>query len=245
MHKLSFGDAVKNRTDLKALENKVEQKTAETQNVARVLGQALTKMKSDNDEYAKSPDATGSEIQIRNNMQTTLTRKFTEDVQYFQDIQSSYKAKMKENVERQVKIVKPNATAEEVEAAMEGETDIFAQAVVNAGPKHAAAKAALEAIQDKHRDILKLEKSIIELQQLFNDMAVLVDQQSELIDQIEHTVNETLTHVEKAVDNLQKAGKMQKAARRKMCCIIGLFLGIGAMVAAPIFLARSRKNATR
>ncbi len=41
----------------------------------------------------------------------------------------------------------------------------------------AQAKQSLKDIEDRHNDILKLEKSITELRDMFMDMAMLVEQQ--------------------------------------------------------------------
>ncbi len=159
-------------------------------------------------------------------------------------MQANFKGKLRQTVERQVKIVKPNATAEEVENAVEGNAAIFKQEIVHQGPQHAAAKNALADIQDKHKDIMKLEKSIAELAQLFNDMAILVDQQGEMLDSIENCVNSAVSYVEKGVSELQKANKYQKKARNKMCCLIGLFLIIAIAIAVPVILTTSSKNKT-
>ena len=68
----------------------------------------------------------------------------------------------------------------------EPQPEIFTQQILQ-GPGHASARNALADIQEKHRDIMKLEASIAELHQLFLDMSVLVESQGELLDQIEYT----------------------------------------------------------
>lgn len=41
----------------------------------------------------------------------------------------------------------------------------------------AQAKRMLEDVEDRHGEILKLEKSLLELHGLFSEMAILVDEQ--------------------------------------------------------------------
>ena len=95
--------------------------------------------------------------------------------------QTKYKNKYRERVERQYRIVKPDVTREEIDAAFEGgpnaQPQIFTQQILQ-GPGHASARNALADIQEKHRDIMKLEASIAELHQLFLDMSVLVESQA-------------------------------------------------------------------
>lgn len=52
-------------------------------------------------------------------MQGTLTQKFLELAQEYQEVQSNYKNKYQEKIERQYKIVKPDATQEEIEEIIE------------------------------------------------------------------------------------------------------------------------------
>lgn len=77
-----------------------------------------------------------------------------------------------------------------------------------------AAKNALADIQDKHRDIMKLEQSIVELHQLFVDMSVLVETQGEMLDQIEYSVQQAHAFVEKGVKSLEQAKQSQKDSRK-------------------------------
>ncbi len=78
----------------------------------------------------------------------------------------------------------------------------------------AEAKRALQDIQDRHADIVKIEKSVIELQQLFMDMSVLVAAQGEMLDHVEIQVNNAVADTEKGVDALKDAVKYQKRSRK-------------------------------
>merc|ERR1719482_1632854 len=92
---------------------------------------------------------------------------------------SRYKNKYREKVERQYRIVKPHATKEEIDEAFDSgsqQPELFTQQILQ-GPGHAAARSALADIQERHRDITRLETSIAELHQLFLDMSVLVESQ--------------------------------------------------------------------
>lgn len=86
------------------------------------------------------------------------------------------------------------------------------------------AKKALEDIQSKHREVMKIEKSILELQQLFMDMAVLVAAQGEVIDQIVVHVDNAVNDTEAGVKELATAVTIQKKTRKKMCMIIGFIM---------------------
>jgi t-SNARE complex subunit (syntaxin) len=90
---------------------------------------------------------------------------------------------------------------------------IFAKQVVNTGQRNEARKA-LEDIQNRHRDVQRIEKSILELQQLFMDMAVLVAAQGEMVDQIAIHINDAANDTEAGVKALKNATELQKKTRK-------------------------------
>lgn len=54
-------------------------------------------------------------------MNTTLTRKFIDEMKAYQQAQQQYKNDIKRKVKRQVLVVKPDATDEEVDDVMKSE----------------------------------------------------------------------------------------------------------------------------
>jgi syntaxin 1A/syntaxin 1B/2/3 len=76
------------------------------------------------------------------------------------------------------------------------------------------AKKALEDIQTKHAEVVKIEKSILELQQLFMDMAVMIATQGEVIDQIAVHIDAAVEETSKGAVHLQKAVKIQRGNRK-------------------------------
>lgn len=66
-------------------------------------------------------------------MHGTLTQKFLELVQEYQEVQTTYKNKYQEKVERQYKIAKPDATQDEIDEAMESgdSSKIFANQILD------------------------------------------------------------------------------------------------------------------
>jgi len=196
----------------------------------------------ENKEFANANKGS-SEARIRTNMHGTLTRKFVDLMADYQELQTKYKNKYRERAERQYKIVKPEATIEELEAAVEDPkaNEIFTQQFFHGN--QTAARTALADIQERHKDIMKLETSIAELHQLFLDMSVLVESQGELLDQIEYTVSQSVNYTGKAVEELRTANKYQKKVRKKMCCVIVIILIIIVVIAVP--LLTSRKDDSR
>jgi len=165
-----------------------------------------------------------AQLKIRKNMKGALTKKFVDLMTEYQELQNKYKNKYRERVAAQYKLVKPDASEEEIDTAIEsGDTQIFAKAILDMERKEKA-KTALSYVQNKSQDIRRLEQSILELHQLFLDLAVMVEAQGELIDQIEDNVSTTLSNTKSAVENLRAANKYQKKSRKRMCCLIVIFI---------------------
>ena len=198
----------------------------------------LKAMDLENKDFAKRNEG-ASEARIRSNMHGTLTRKFVDLMAEYQEIQTKYKNKYRDRVERQYRIVKPNAEQSEIAQVLddpEASENIFANQL-NRSAGHAAARNALADIQERHQDIKRLEASISELHQLFLDMSVLVETQGELLDQIEYTVGQSVNYTGKAVEELRTAGKYQRKVRKKMCCVIIVLLVILIIFLSSFFAA--------
>jgi len=214
--------------------NEVQQTIDATNLIVTEVRTRLDKLKTDTANFQSTKSATPTEVRIRTNMHGTLTQKFLELMKEYQEVQTTYKNKYKEKVERQYKIAKPDATPDEIEEAMESgdSSKIFANQILDTH-LHAQAKNALAYIEARHRDIVRLEASILELHQLFVDMAVLVDAQGELLNQIEFNVNSSVAYTKEGVEQLKQAVEYQKKSRKKMCIIIVILVIIMIVILAP------------
>ncbi|KAI9011218.1 t-SNARE, partial [Gaertneriomyces semiglobifer] len=175
----------------------------------------IKKLDEENKSMVKKPDAQSqSDARIRISQHSSLLKKFLDTVQQYKDTQQKFQDKYKQRLQRQFLIVKPNATEEEIEKVMDGKQGpIFAQEIKMTGQRREAQRA-LDDIQERHRDILRIEQSIIELQQLFMDMAVLVSAQGDMLNQIDIHVSNAVDYTEAGTQELTKAVKLQKKARK-------------------------------
>ena len=163
-------------------------------------------------------------------------QRFLKLIQDYRIIDSNYKDENKEQAKRQYKIIQPDATDEEVEAAITdvGGQQIFSQALLNAN-RRGEAKTALAEVQARHQELLKLEKTMAELNQLFNDMEELVIEQQENIEVIDRNVEEAQQDVEQGVGHTNKAVKSAKRARKnKIRCYIICFLIFAIVVVVVV-----------
>lgn len=168
----------------------------------------------------------------------TCRKRFLDLVQEYRLIEVNNSNQTKQQAARQYRIIKPNASDEEVKAAIEdGENtqQYFQQALMQSN-RRGEAKTVLNEVNLRHRELLKLEKTMAELTQLFHDMEELVIEQDQPIQQIEQQINLAQNDIEQGVGHTNKAVKSAKAARnkRKWCAfiivliivILALFLGL-------------------
>lgn len=100
-------------------------------------------------------------------------------------MEKDYRQRSRDKAERQYKIVKPDASPEEIKEVIDSENpQVFATALLSSG-RYGEARGAYKEVQDRHAEILKVEKTMTELAQMFNEMAMLVEQQDESITQVE------------------------------------------------------------
>jgi len=207
-----------------------------TNKIAQRCKTILNTMKEETDTLARENDkAKANEQRIRENLVNTLTRKFMEVVKEYQKRQQDYKDDVKKKVTRQVKIVKEDATPEEIDQVMKsagGTGAMFKSAILKSANNEVV--EAYSQAADQYQDVLRLEESMQELHQMFVDFALLTEQQGELLDQIEYQVHAASEYITDGNDDLEVAGDYQKSIRKKQCCVILIILVIAIAIMASV-----------
>ncbi|KAI0093542.1 t-SNARE [Irpex rosettiformis] len=177
----------------------------------------------------------GRDGQIKKQQTGLVKQKFVEAIQNYQTAEQQYRTKYKQRLERQFKIVKPDATPDEVKAVVNDDSggQVFSQALMNSN-RYGEAKSAYREVQERHADIQKIERTITELAQLFNDMSILVEQQDEQINTIEATAATVEKDVETGLQHTEKAVDSARAARKKRWICFGIFIIILIIIAIII-----------
>ncbi|KAF8304972.1 t-SNARE [Clavulina sp. PMI_390] len=172
---------------------------------------------------------------------------FRAAIQDFQNSERDFRARYAQRVERQFRIVKADATPEEIRAVTsdpDAGNQIFRNAVAQSG-RYGEARLAFKEAQDRNAEIKRLEASISQLAALFNDMAVLIEEQEEVIDHVHDQAQVAHVDLEKGGENMERAVDSARAARRKRwwCFFICLLIIIAIVlaVALPLVLKNTGK----
>jgi len=157
-----------------------------------------------------------SDANIRRSQVAKLKKNFMDSILRYQDVERSYQQKYRQRMERQIKIVQPNATQDEIDNIIDADeqSPIFAQSLMQQ-QRSGQARAVLTEVQNRHDDMKKIEKTIIELQQLFMDMQMLVEQQGEHLNTIVENADTTVAELERGNKHIDSAVKKARATRAK------------------------------
>ncbi|KAI7878636.1 t-SNARE [Lichtheimia hyalospora FSU 10163] len=164
-----------------------------------------------------------------------LWKRFFETVERYQDMERMYERKYRQRIERQIKLVKPNASQDQVDRIVDSNdpSQIFAQSLVHTTRSNQGQQVLAE-VQNRHEDIKHIEKTIVELHQMLADMSMLVDQQGEMMTNIEQNAEYAVGHVQQGNTIVDRAIKQAKATRHKKWICLVLFIlicvAIGVLV---------------
>ena len=212
-------DETKISEEIKTLVEGTNRSAKNCKKMLGVLKEETTRMKNEED---KTKQIKPTDVRVRENLVNTLLRKFIDEMKRYQNAQQEYKTDIKNKVKRQVQIIKPDATDQEVDDIMQsggGREALYQQQILSGGVNDQI-KTQYRAVAGKYQDILALEASVAELHQMFLDMALLTEQQGELLDQIEYQVRSAADYVEDANVDVHEAKEHQKKIRKRQCWIM-------------------------
>ncbi|KAI9488270.1 t-SNARE [Zychaea mexicana] len=162
------------------------------------------------------------ESKMRRTQSENVRKRFLDTIRRYQEIESDYRHKYRQRVERQIRIVKPEATEEEVDRIMDSDqgTQVFTQSIIQAG-RQGASRAVLSEVQNRHIDIKRIERTLVELHQLFQDMHMLVEQQGDVLVKIDDRAQETAGELKEGNSAVKRAVDLARSTRgKKWCCLV-------------------------
>lgn len=152
-----------------------------------------------------------------------VDRRLKTAINQYQQVEREFRKASQEQMARQYRIVRPDASDAEVREAVEDPNNqqIFSSALIQSD-RRGEAQSVARNVSQRHEDIQKIERQMIELAQLFQDLEALVVQQEPAVTQIEQRGEEVTEHVAKANTELGGAVDKARAARRKKWWCLGI-----------------------
>ncbi|KZO97925.1 t-SNARE [Calocera viscosa TUFC12733] len=187
----------------------------------------------------------GGNAMVRRQQIAATKARFIELIQNYQGVEQQFRSKYKQRMERQFKIVKPDATPEEVRAVVDNDQgeQIFSQALMSSN-RYGESRAAFREVQERHEDVKRIEKTLTELATLFNDMSIMVEEQDESINVIQSYAVSTDKDMESGLQQTEKAVVSARAARKKrwICFAIILIILIIIAIVVAIEVVQNQKK---
>ncbi|XP_063820716.1 syntaxin-2 isoform X1 [Pseudophryne corroboree] len=205
--------------------------------IKNIANKVRTKLKSIEQTVDQDENANRSSVnlRIRKTQHTVLSRKFGEVMIEYNETQIQFRERSKGRIQRQLEITGKTTTDDELEEMLEsGNPSIFTSDIISDSQ---ITRQALNEIESRHKDIMKLESSIRELHDMFMDIAMLVETQGEMINNIEKNVENAADYIEHAKEETKKAVKYQSKSRRKTWIIAILVLVVIGLIALIIGLS--------
>jgi len=240
INKLKARDGVTaNEKERKKIMAELDEIMTQTTAQGSQIKKKLEEIKRENHEYQRSHKDGAAKTQVRLNLYQTNLRKFHQVMNEYNTASYEFKHSLQARLRRQLKIVAPESklTDEQVDEIVESgkADDVIQQALVSDN-----LQSVVQDIQERHQDILKLERQVQEIYELFRDLATLVDLQQETLDVIENRVQKAQNYTHTAEKELVKAVEYQDKARQRKCCLFFLVLGILLAILLPSILSAKK-----
>ncbi|KAI9273065.1 t-SNARE [Phascolomyces articulosus] len=159
---------------------------------------------------------------MRRTHSEAVRKRFLDTIRRYQEIENDYRLKYRQRVERQIRIVKPEATEEEVDQIMDSDqgTQVFTQSIIQAG-RQSSSRAVLSEVQNRHTDIKRIERTLLELNNLFEDMRMLVERQGDVLVKIDDHAQQTAGDLKEGNSAIKRAADIARSTRaKKWCCFV-------------------------
>ncbi|KAI9831811.1 MAG: hypothetical protein M1819_004708 [Sarea resinae] len=200
--------------DFNAYNGRIDEINGETMTLYRELARRIQKIKSMPE--SGSPRCAPQVGKVDRNLKAKINE--------YQTLESTFRKQVQEQMKRQYRIVRPEASETEVQEACEDTSgqQIFSQALMQSD-RRGQAGIARRNVEQRHEAIQKIERQIVELGQLFQDMEALVVQQEPAVMNIEAKGDDVHENVQQANVEIDGAITKARSARRKkwMCLGIG------------------------
>jgi t-SNARE complex subunit (syntaxin) len=199
------------------MKDDLEKNVNSIKNLSRQIRNQIKEQQEIIDKDNLSSNNLRAEPRIRSLQITNISYRLNEIMHEYNRVQVDYRSKCKERIQRQLQIMGDERTDDQIEDMLESNVQIFSEKMLEEAK---LAKQTLVALEERHQDILSLEKSIRELHEMFTDMAMLVESQGQMIENIERAMTKSTDYIADAKVQVKSALTYQRAARRKKIIII-------------------------
>ncbi|KAI0433544.1 t-SNARE [Xylaria sp. FL1042] len=183
---------------------------------------------------------------VKERQVSTIKAQFERELRSYQEEESSFRSRYRDQIARQYRIVNPDASEDEVRQATEadwGNEGVFQTALRT--NRTGQASSVLGAVRARHNELQRIEKTLMELASLFQDLAVLVEQQEVPVVQAEQNAENTTKHLEQGNQQVKKGIISARNVRKwKWWCLLITILIIAVVVGVAVGVTEAQRAAS-
>ena len=214
---------------INAIVNNVQQSQSQMDKLIKELRVTLNK---------EEQNINDPEYRIKNNLFGAMLKKYQHTCMRFQNEESEIKNIIQTKLVRAAEIAVNQELTEEQRKEVIENPQMIQQMYENklTGAAHIKLQNAVRDLEERHKDIKNLEKSILQVHNMIIELSKLVQLQGEMIDNIELNIQKAKDYVIKGEKNIVKAKKNMESARKKKCIILLIVIGCLVVVLLPILI---------
>lgn len=226
-------------TQLQQICSLADRLTTEVHSYGSACKRLMDDLKKENAQFAAHfhmADASAS-LEMRQNLYNSMTRRFQKTMSGFRDTHENFRATVKSRQVRRLKQLDKRLDDLTIEKIVEnGQVEVVVQQSLMSDDL----RDCIVEIEQRHSEVLALERNMRELFELFKDVANLVDQQDESLAIVGEHVRKAKDYAERGEQHLKEAEKSQKCSRKCQCCILCLVILALLVILIPILLLSSK-----
>ncbi|KAH7026179.1 t-SNARE [Microdochium trichocladiopsis] len=212
----------------------LERIVTETRNLNASIRDQLKFLAND---AAKTQDSSRS---LKERQVNTIKNEFERELHSYQNEESTFRQRYRDQIARQYRIVNPDASEDEVRQAAEadwGNEGVFQTALRSNRAGQAA--SVLGNVRARHNELQRIEQTLMELASMFQDLAMLVEQQDVAVVAAEQNAENTTKHLEEGNQHVKKGIiSAQNARKYKWWCLLVVVLIIIVVILAVVLTLR-------
>ncbi|CAG9766346.1 unnamed protein product [Ceutorhynchus assimilis] len=186
------------------------------------------------EEEVKNIDSLTAEGRIKTIQLNTLKTRYQKVFKQNNAELENFRNIKKLELDAQLRAKGVRVTDEELTHLLEEGTDLSVF-TGNILAETAEAKRILQDLEDRHNQLLKIERMLEEVRDLFLQMAILIDDQQELIDRVEYHASMAQEFVGQGTNDLQKGAKNRRKFLKKKIILIVVVIILIAIIIGLIF----------
>jgi syntaxin 1B/2/3 len=219
--------------DRRAIMDNMDKMVDSTNAEFKLIRKKMLILKEENNEYVTKHGTDSALSQSRRNFEQLYIRKLHGVMTEHNTSVKEFKNELNSRYRREIKHIDSTLSDEKIDDMIEKDQvqEFMKESLISD-----SLQETVRCIEERHLEILKLERQVLEIHELFRDLQALVDLQQESLDVIEKHIIESKNYTEKGEVAINEASDYQNKARARQCCCLMIVLAVLIAILAPVLL---------